>query len=69
VRRGHALADGAAVVVNLSRLRRIRSVDAANNALCAEAGVPLAVVQAAAQEVDGCFRWPWPARARVKSVA
>jgi FAD/FMN-containing dehydrogenase len=35
------------VVVNLSRLRRIRSVDAANNALCAEAGVPLAVPQAA----------------------
>ena len=49
------LADGAAVVVNLSRLRRIRSVDAANNALCAEAGVPLAVVQAAALEVDRLF--------------
>lgn len=49
------LADGAAVVVNLSRLRRIRSVDAANNALCAEAGVPLAAVQAAAQEADRLF--------------
>ena len=49
------LADGVAVVINLSRLRRIRSVDAANNALCAEAGVPLAVVQAAALEVDRLF--------------
>ena len=49
------LADGVAVVVNLSRLRRIRSVDAANNALCAEAGVPLAAVQAAAQEADRLF--------------
>ncbi len=29
------LADGASVVLNLSRLRRIRHVDAANNALCA----------------------------------
>ena len=49
------LADGASVVLNLSRLRRIRHVDAANNALCAEAGVPLALVQQAALDADRFF--------------
>ena len=49
------LADGASVVLNLSRLRRIRHVDAANNALCAEAGVPLAFVQQAALDADRFF--------------
>ncbi len=49
------LADGAAVVVNLSRLRRVRRVDADNNAITVEAGVTLAAVQAAAAEVDRLF--------------
>ena len=46
---------GPAIVLNLSRLRRIRQVDALNNAITVEAGVPLAVVQAAAEEVDRLF--------------
>jgi FAD/FMN-containing dehydrogenase len=49
------LTDGAAVVVNMSRLRRIRRVDPANNAITVEAGTPLAVVQAAALEADRFF--------------
>ena len=50
------LAEGEpAIVLNLSRLRRIRQVDALNNAITVEAGVPLAVVQAAAEEVDRLF--------------
>ncbi|RTL32206.1 MAG: FAD-binding oxidoreductase [Rhodocyclaceae bacterium] len=49
------LTDGLAVVVNLSRLRRIRRVDPANNAITVEAGTPLAIVQAAALEADRFF--------------
>lgn len=49
------LTDGVAVVVNLSRLRHIRRVDPANNAITVEAGTPLAVVQAAALEADRFF--------------
>ena len=50
------LAEGEpAIVLNLSRLRRIREVDALNNAITVEAGVPLAAVQAAAEEVDRLF--------------
>jgi FAD/FMN-containing dehydrogenase len=49
------LGDGAAVVINLSRLCQIRHVDAANNAITVEAGVPLALVQAAAEEADRLF--------------
>ncbi len=48
------LADGRAVVVNLSRLRQVRHVDPANNAITVEAGVTLAEVQAAA---DGAGRF------------
>lgn len=47
------LADGRAVVVNLSRLRQIRHLDPANNAITVDAGVTLAEVQAAA---DGAGR-------------
>jgi FAD/FMN-containing dehydrogenase len=49
------LADGAAIVLNLSRMRQIRHVDAANNAITVDAGVPLAMVQAAAEEVERLF--------------
>jgi FAD/FMN-containing dehydrogenase len=49
------LADGRAVLVNLSRLNRIRSVDAENNALVAEAGCTLAAVQEAAAAADRMF--------------
>ena len=49
------LFEGESVVLNLSRMRKIRTVDAANNAITVEAGVPLAVVQAAAEEVDRLF--------------
>lgn len=43
------------VVVSLSRMCRIRSVDAANNALVVEAGCKLAVVQAAAANAGRLF--------------
>lgn len=43
------------VVVNLSRMSRIRLVDQANNTLVAEAGCKLAAVQAAAAEVGRLF--------------
>jgi FAD/FMN-containing dehydrogenase len=49
------LLDGRAVVINLSRLRRIRRVDPANNAIVAEAGVKLAELQAAADGADRLF--------------
>ena len=46
---------GREIVLSLSRLNRIRSVDAANDSLVAEAGVTLAEVQAAAAEADRLF--------------
>jgi FAD/FMN-containing dehydrogenase len=49
------LADGAAIVLNLSRMRQIRHVDAANNAITVDAGVPLAMVHAAAEQVERLF--------------
>ena len=49
------VAGSAPVVVNLSRLSRVRRVDAANNAIVVEAGVTLAAVQAAAEEADRLF--------------
>jgi FAD/FMN-containing dehydrogenase len=42
-------------VLSLKRLNRIRSVDAANYSLIAEAGCVLARVQRAADEADRCF--------------
>jgi len=47
--------DGNEVVINLSRMRRIREIDAANNTLTAEAGCLLAEVQAAAAGADRLF--------------
>jgi len=49
---GGAVAPGdrAAVIVNLSRLNRIREIDASNNSLTAEAGCILARVREAAEE-------------------
>jgi FAD/FMN-containing dehydrogenase len=49
------LADGRAVVINLSRLNRVRLLDADNNALCVEAGCTLAAVQAVAESIDRLF--------------
>ena len=49
------LHDGQAVVINLSRMKRIREIDAANNTLTAEAGCLLAEVQAAAAGADRLF--------------
>ncbi|WP_174718448.1 FAD-binding oxidoreductase [Azoarcus sp. DN11] len=49
------LPDGRSVVVNLSRMHRIRSVDVANNALVAEAGCTLASVQQAAEGESRLF--------------
>jgi D-lactate dehydrogenase (cytochrome) len=46
---------GREIVLSLSRLNRIRAVDAANDSLVAEAGVTLAEVQAAAAEADRLF--------------
>ncbi|HVR60905.1 MAG TPA: FAD-binding oxidoreductase [Polyangia bacterium] len=48
-------ADGGEVLVNLSRMNRVRSVDPVDNALVAEAGCPLAAVQAAAAGADRLF--------------
>ncbi len=47
--------DGHEVVINLSRMRRIREIDAANNTLTAEAGCLLAEVQAAAEGAERLF--------------
>ena len=47
--------DGDEVVINLSRLRRIRELDPANNTLTAEAGCLLVEAQAAAESVDRLF--------------
>ncbi|KON80152.1 FAD-binding oxidoreductase [Azoarcus sp. PA01] len=49
------LPDGQTVVINLSRMNRIRAVDPANNALIAEAGCTLAAVQQEAAAVDRLF--------------
>lgn len=49
------LTDGGAVVVNVSRLNRIRAVDALDGSICVDAGCTLAQVQAAAQAVDRLF--------------
>lgn len=49
------LCSGRSVVINLSRLNRVRSVDAANNTMVVEAGCTLAAVQAAAHEIDRLF--------------
>ncbi len=54
---GGATADesGRQLVLSLRRLNRIRSLDAANYSLVAEAGCVLAQVQRAADEADRCF--------------
>jgi FAD/FMN-containing dehydrogenase len=48
-------ASGEEVLVNLSRMNRVRSVDPLNNTLTAEAGCVLAAVQQAAAEKDRLF--------------
>ncbi len=48
-------ASGNEVLVNLSRMSRVRSVDANNNTLIAEAGCVLAAVQQVAAENDRLF--------------
>lgn len=47
--------SGAAVVISLSRLNRIRAVDALNNTITVEAGCTLAAVQEAAQAAGRLF--------------
>jgi FAD/FMN-containing dehydrogenase len=47
--------DGSEILLNLTRLDRIRSVDPSGNTLVAEAGVPLQRVQEAADAVDRLF--------------
>jgi FAD/FMN-containing dehydrogenase len=48
-------AAGEEVVINLSRMNRIRAIDAANNTLTAEAGCILQQVQEAAAQADRFF--------------
>lgn len=48
-------ADGSQIVLSMSRMRRIRSLDPLNGTLIAEAGCVLANVQAAAASVDRLF--------------
>lgn len=47
--------DGSQIVLSLSRMRKIRSVDPLNYTMIAEAGCVLAEVQAAAAKVDRLF--------------
>ena len=47
--------EGAAVVICLSRLNRIRAIDIENNTITAEAGSVLAAIQAAAAEAGRLF--------------
>jgi FAD/FMN-containing dehydrogenase len=47
--------EGRAVVISLSRLNRVVSVDAQNNTITVEAGCTLAAVQQAARAVDQLF--------------
>ena len=47
--------DGSEIVLSMSRMRRIRSIDPMNFALIAEAGCVLAEIQAAAASVDRLF--------------
>ncbi len=47
--------DGRAIVLNLSRMTRIREVDALNNTLSVDAGVTLATAQNAAADKDRLF--------------
>jgi FAD/FMN-containing dehydrogenase len=49
------LADGAAVVISLARLNRIRAIDTDNDTLTVEAGCTLAAVQAAAAAAGRLF--------------
>ncbi|MDR2926470.1 MAG: FAD-binding oxidoreductase [Azoarcus sp.] len=49
------LPDGRSVLISLSRLNRIRSLDAANDTLCVEAGCPLATAQQAAAAAGRLF--------------
>ena len=46
---------GHEVVINLSRMKRIRAIDSDNNTLTAEAGCLLAEVQTAAEQADRLF--------------
>ena len=48
-------ADGSQVIVNLSRMNRIRGLDPANNTIAVEAGCVLADIQAAASEAGRLF--------------
>jgi D-lactate dehydrogenase (cytochrome) len=48
-------ASGSQLVLNLSRLNRIRAVDTVNNTLTAEAGCVLATLQQAADDADRLF--------------
>jgi FAD/FMN-containing dehydrogenase len=48
-------ADGSQVVLSLARMRRVRTLDAANYTMIAEAGCVLAEIQKAAASVDRLF--------------
>ena len=52
---GGATPIGGEVVINLTRLNRIRAIDAANNTMIVDAGCTLAAVQAAAESADRLF--------------
>ena len=52
---GGATPTGGEVVIVLTRLNRIRAVDADNNSITVEAGCTLHAVQQAAQEIDRLF--------------
>ena len=49
------LKHGKSVVINLSRMKRVRAIDAANSAMVVEAGCTLASVQQAAEQHDRLF--------------
>ena len=49
-------ASGAAVVLSLARLNRVRDIDPQSNTMIVEAGVTLAGAQVAAESVDRLFQ-------------
>jgi FAD/FMN-containing dehydrogenase len=63
---GAATPDGAgrAVVISLSRLNRIASVDAQNNTITVEAGCTLPPCRKRRAPPTGCSRCRWPPKAR-----
>ena len=62
-------ASGTQVLLSLTRMNRIRAIDAANLTLTVEAGCVLQAVQEAAAAQGLLFPLSWPPRAAARSAA